>query len=69
MTALESLSSGDEERETEAFVHILFSAFIFFFYFSFSRIRVVDLSCNVEPRSLYIKLHLCLNLSGIWKYF
>ena len=28
----------------------------------------MDLSCNIEFRSLNIKLHLCLNLSGDWKY-
>ena len=26
------------------------------------------MSCNIELGSLYIKLHLCLNLSGDWKY-
>ena len=27
------------------------------------------MSCNFEMRSLYIKLHCCLNLNGNWKYF
>ena len=58
-------------RETEFLYIFLFSYFIFLclFYFSFSRIKVVDTRCNIELGSLYIKLHLCLNLSGIWKFF
>ena len=31
-------------------------------------IRVVYLSCNIKLRSLYIKLHCCLNLNGNLKY-
>ena len=48
-----------EEKETEAFIHI----FILLFYFSslilffILRIRVVDLSYNIELGCLYIKLH------------
>ena len=48
----------------------LFSSFILFFIFFLSlRIRIVNMSCNIELGSLYIKLHFCMNLSGIWKYF
>ena len=62
------------ERETKAlyifYFLLLFFFFNFHFHFSFFlKIRIVDLSCNIELGSLYIKLHLCLNLSGIWKYF
>ena len=59
----------ERRRETKFLYIILFSSFFFFFFFSFSRIRVVDLSCNIELGSLYIELHLCVNLSGIWKFF
>ena len=60
----------ERRRETKFLYIILFSSFIFIsFFFSFSRIRVVDLSCNIELGSLYIELHLCVNLSGIWKFF
>ena len=49
-----------KEREMLKLLYrFFFSSLIFIF-----RIRVVDLSCNIELGSLNIKLHLCLNLKG-----
>ena len=53
------------------YFYFLLFIFLLLFYFSFFlslRIKIVDLSYNFELGSLYIKLHLCLNLNGIWKY-
>ena len=47
----------------------VFSFIIFFLFFYLFRTRVVDPRWNEELRSLYIKFHLCLNSSGIWKFF
>ena len=61
----------ERKRERLKFLYILlFSSFIFLllFLFSFLRIRVVDLSYNIELGSLYIKLHLCMNLKENLKY-
>ena len=62
------------ERRRER-LKILYIFLFFFSYFLFSlififilRIIVVDLSCNIELGSLYIKLHCCLNLNGDYKY-
>ena len=47
-----------------------FLSFIFlFFYIYFVRgSRFVELKCNIELKSLNIELHLCLNLTGSWKF-
>ena len=47
-----------------------FLSFIFlFFCISFVlRSRFFELKCNIELKSLNIELHLCQNLSRIWKF-
>ena len=52
-------ASSERGKEIDFLYIFLFSSFIF----SFSRIRVVDLRCNIELRSLYIELPFFLNLS------
>ena len=51
------------------FLLLFFISLFSLFFIFILRIRVVDLSYNIELGSLYIKLHLCLNLQGNWKYF